>query len=323
MGVRTLLTRHASAGAGDGPTSGSDSDGTRAEWEIVTIAENGESKSVLQPDPELYPDLVAAGSLAAAVILAAEHAGLDLDVRSPVEGRERLICASILTPRGRFGINIGAVERWFITSLWSRGVELTRGSTKYLGDVVSAATRWACGASLSELCTAWPHLHLWELAQAHERGDAVAFQWQQLRQHESASVRLLVEAAHAQPRLRMLFPFTSHHDLHFSRCTGFPYSWDLPFIQHLPGSRYLVPGPLRGTVIGEADDPAGAVALVLAGLPFGCRRTASTSGHASPPSPAPIRGTASLARPRRSASASAARMLVSMARRVADGRGTD
>jgi hypothetical protein len=138
-----------------------DSDGNRADWEIVTIAENGESKPVLQPDPDLYPDLVAAGSLAAAVIRAAERAGLDLNVCSPVEGRERLICASISTPRGRFGINIGAVERWFITSLWSDGVELT-------------------------------------------------------------------------------------------------------------GGRYLVSGPLRGTVIGEADDSAGAVALVVAGLPVGC-----------------------------------------------------
>jgi hypothetical protein len=114
-------------------------DGNRAEWDIATMAENGRSKPVLQPDPDLYPDLVAAGSLAAAVIRAAGRADLDRDVRSPVEGRERLICASISTPRGRFGINIGAVERWFIASLWLRGVERTLGSTKDLGDVVGAA----------------------------------------------------------------------------------------------------------------------------------------------------------------------------------------
>jgi hypothetical protein len=94
-----------------------------------------------------------------------------------------------------------------------------------------------------------------------------------LRHHEAASVRLLVEAAYAQPRLRVLFPFTSHHDLHFSRCTGYPYSRDVPFIQHLPSGRYLVSGPLRGSVIGEADDPAGAVALVVASLPVGCGPT--------------------------------------------------
>ncbi|GEM_PF-3087377 len=231
---------------------------------------DGGSKPVLQPDPDLYPDLVAAGSLAAALVLAAERSGLDLDVRGPVAGRERLICASIPTPRGRFGINIGAVERWFITSLWWRGVELTRGSTKDLAAVVGAAATWASGASLADLCAAWPHLGLWELAQAHERGDAVAVRWQLLREHAADIVRPLVEAAFAQPRLQVLFPFTSHHDLLFSRCTGYPYSWDVPFIQHLPGGRYLVAGPLRGMVIGAADDPESAVALVVDGLPAGC-----------------------------------------------------
>lgn len=162
------------------------------------------------------------------------------------------------------------MERWFITSLWWRGVELTRGSTTDLAAVVGAAATWASGASLAELCTAWPHMGLWELAQAHERGDAVAARWQQSRQQAADKVRPLVEAAYAQPRLRVLFPFTSHHDLHVSRCTGFLYSWDVPFIQHLPGGRYLIAGPLRGMIIGEADDPASAVALVVGGLPPGC-----------------------------------------------------
>jgi hypothetical protein len=115
-----------------------------------------------------------------------------------------------------------------------------------------------------------PFVHFGELAEAHERGDAVAVKWRLLRQHADDLVRPLVQAAHTQPQLRMLFPFTSHQDLHFSRCTGYPYSRDLPFIQHLPGGRYLVAGPTRSTVIGEADDPAAAIALLVAALPAEC-----------------------------------------------------
>ncbi|MFB7300639.1 DUF6193 family natural product biosynthesis protein [Streptomyces rubiginosohelvolus] len=38
------------------------------------------------------------------------------------------------------------------------------------------------------------------------------------------------EAAYAEPRLRALFPFTSHGALTFHRNTEFPWSDDLPFI---------------------------------------------------------------------------------------------
>jgi hypothetical protein len=250
----------------------------------VTVTEDDGGGQVLQPDGDLYPDLAAAGSLAAALARTAERMGVNLDIR-PARDGSRLTCASIHTPRGHFGVNTGAVERWFITSLWWRGVELTRGHTKDLTAVVGAAETWASGASLADLCTAWPHLGLWEMAQAHERGpgDMVAVKWQRLRQHAALIVAPLVEAAYAEPRLRMLYPFTSHHDLHFSRCTGFPYSFDVPFIQHLPGGRYLVAGLRRGRVVGDADDPASAVALVVAGLPAGCGPAIAGTAEKLPP----------------------------------------
>ena len=79
----------------------------------------------------------------------------------------------------------------------------------------------------------------------------------------------LVGAAYAEPLLRQLHPSSSHQDLHFSRCTG-AWSWDVPFIMHLPGRRYLVAGPSRSQIVGEADTTEEAVALVVGGLPPGC-----------------------------------------------------
>ncbi|WP_246618165.1 DUF6193 family natural product biosynthesis protein [Streptomyces javensis] len=67
-----------------------------------------------------------------------------------------------------------------------------------------------------------------------------------------------------------MYPFTSHWSLHFTTCTGFPYSWDVPFIDPLSDGRYRVCGPSRGTVIGEADTAAAAIAMVMSSLPANC-----------------------------------------------------
>ncbi|WP_328834981.1 DUF6193 family natural product biosynthesis protein [Streptomyces europaeiscabiei] len=98
--------------------------------------------------------------------------------------------------------------------------------------------------------------------------DVVEAAWQRLLHREDMDFGL-VRAAHAEPLLRQLHPSSSHQDLHFSRCTG-DWSWDVPFIMHLPGGRYLVVGPSRSQIVGEADTAEEAIALVVGGLPPGC-----------------------------------------------------
>jgi hypothetical protein len=77
----------------------------------------------------------------------------------------------------------------------------------------------------------------------------------------------IIDAAHARPVLRQLFPYTSHASLCFSTCTGFPYSDDIPRVD--PGERGYVLRGLADEVIGEADDADGAIDLLLAHLPAG------------------------------------------------------
>ncbi|WP_432114337.1 DUF6193 family natural product biosynthesis protein [Streptomyces sp. S1] len=78
-------------------------------------------------------------------------------------------------------------------------------------------------------------------------------------------------AAHAEPRLRVLFPFPSHGALTFHRNTHFPWSNDLPFIVGDARS-CTVYAPLRESprVLGESLTPAEAAALVVAHLPDDC-----------------------------------------------------
>jgi hypothetical protein len=203
---------------------------------------------------------------------AAIKAGVELVFDGPMN-RERLICASVRIPRGVLSVNIGAVERGFIVSIWSRGVQLTSGTTKALEAVVTAAGTWSSGAGLTDLQAACPFLDISDLALAHEQGPeaAVTEKWHQLLTQWSSDEAFrrtadVIEAAYAEPTLRQLFPYTSHASLCFSACTGFPFTEGIPRID-LGEQGYVIRSRLFGDVLGQADTPQGAVTIVLAHLP--------------------------------------------------------
>lgn len=92
--------------------------------------------------------------------------------------------------------------------------------------------------------------------------------WQAVR--EDSSVRTeLSEAAYAEPRLRRLLPWTGMSELHFSRCTEWPWTWDIPYIQPADGQGYLIAGPSRSETVGPAATAREAVAMVVERLPVG------------------------------------------------------
>jgi hypothetical protein len=203
------------------------------------------SRLPLQPDPGLYPDIAAAGSLAAALAHCAAENDLDLgEVRSSRDGSS-LIYAEIRSRNPRlenFSVNLGSERRVFSIAAWGQGVNLTKGSTGDLTELARAAAAWTTGVSLAELHTVAPFLKISALAAAHERGPeyAVAEKWRRYLEPDPYENLDMIRAAHAEPRLRALFPFTSHGTLMFSRCTGWPFSRDVSAIHPLTGSRYAV-----------------------------------------------------------------------------------
>ncbi|MEV4743588.1 DUF6193 family natural product biosynthesis protein [Streptomyces sp. NPDC049555] len=234
-------------------------------------------------DPHHYPDLVAAGSLAAALALAADAQGLDLGpvLSDDADPLRTAGVTSTLPDREPCWIFIGSESRWFNINGSFQGVQLLSGSTSDLKELARAAAGWRNGARLRTIQKVAPFIEVTELAEAHERGpaEAVTVQWRlllmDLRQeaHRVSLARqtlALAEVASAEPRLRQLYPFTSHWSLHFTTCTGFPYSWDVPFVDPLRDGRYRVSGPSRGTVIGEADTAEHAIALVTDALRADC-----------------------------------------------------
>lgn len=228
-------------------------------------------------DPNLYPDLAATGGLPTALERVAADLGADLaTVR---DGRDEVVQARIATTvpdRKPLFVQVFAKERGFTFSGWSRGVELIAGSTADLGDVVRVGVAWGQGRSLRELHERFPFLHHSGRAEAHERGPAaeVELQWRLL--HEQAAeapefpgFRLLVRAAHAEPRLRQLYPFSSHWVLGFSARTGQPSKVEVVIVPAFDGRPYRVRDYLHvgDGVIGEVATAEEAVALAVAHLP--------------------------------------------------------
>ncbi|MER8199206.1 DUF6193 family natural product biosynthesis protein [Streptomyces microflavus] len=101
-------------------------------------------------------------------------------------------------------------------------------------------------------------LHTSERAEAHDRGSAavVGLQWRKMQEQadeapEFPGFGLLVEAAHADPRLRQLHVYSSHWTLGFSSCTGFPFRNEAAIAPAHNGRPYRVMKHPHSNAIGE------------------------------------------------------------------------
>ena len=225
-------------------------------------------------DSDLYPDLAAAGSLAAALDQVAADLAVDL-VTVPGDWGPVVSAgiAALVPERRPLSVHIGAESRWFGVSGWSQGIELITGATPDLADVVRAGVAWGEGKSLRELHAQLPFLHFSELAEAHERGPAAAVDvsWRLLREQAADAPHfpefgLLVEAAQTEPRLRQLSPMSSHWTLGFSAYTGHRSPVVVAIVPSHAGRPYRVQRFLHEGVLGEAATADEAVALAVAHL---------------------------------------------------------
>ncbi|WP_200304101.1 DUF6193 family natural product biosynthesis protein [Streptomyces adelaidensis] len=108
------------------------------------------------------------------------------------------------------------------------------------------------------------------------RAPDIATAWLWLRARKSGTrgathdgLPAVVEAAHAEPRLRALYPFPTHGTLAFLRCAPPPWPGPgrgLPFILY-GGPPYEVYSAGYAELLGEVATPAEAAALVVSHLP--------------------------------------------------------
>ncbi|MFJ9011022.1 DUF6193 family natural product biosynthesis protein [Streptomyces canus] len=224
---------------------------------------------------EFYPDVVEVGGMAAALHRSAADLGVPLVLVPGRAGTPDSVGVATTAP-GRLPMEVfpRAESRAFQIAGRAGGVDIVTGVTRELRDVVEAGAAWGGGTSMSRMREELPFLWVDPIAEAHERGPAAAVeaQWELLREKAAETpgfpeFGLLVEAAYAEPRLRRLFPFTSHWTVAFSSCTGRPYHDEVAIRPVYGGGPYIVLRHPNTGAYGEVPTVAEAVAVALAHLP--------------------------------------------------------
>ncbi|MEV4466109.1 DUF6193 family natural product biosynthesis protein [Micromonospora echinofusca] len=230
------------------------------------------------PDPVvLYPEVAAEGSLAAALRAVAVRQGLSIPV--PVTASNSLHGAVVPTTvphREELEVSASYIERrWSIRGCErDQGLALIEGDTVDLAQVARAAQAWHDGAPLTEIPQAASFVKLTGRFEVPDRDPAglVESEWRHLRT-EAAEVNwpeyhALIEAAYAEPRLRQLYPFTSHWSLRFSTSTRPSLSHEVLVCLHAGrGKDYSVTMGYMGQGLGETDTAEEAVSLAARNLP--------------------------------------------------------
>lgn len=171
-------------------------------------------------------------------------------------------------------IYLAAHEQLYLPDFWKEEVCLAHGKTPTLVELAQALDWWLCkDVPLQELVAAFPFIEPTAVAAVFEEGREVAFMWRRLQMDESRTeLKAFVDVAIRDALLSRLFPFTSLFTLCFSRCTGYPYTYDTPTVTPLErslvgGWQYEVRLP-DNTVVGRGS-AAEALAMVKANLPLG------------------------------------------------------
>jgi hypothetical protein len=219
---------------------------------------------------DLYPDLIAHGGLANALQSALREIGSTLNVSELDKDINFVVYACVESGSRSSQVYIGAEERLFIFDFWARGVMLAQGQTPHLAEVARAIDKWvASSCSTADLAAAFRFVTVEPEAEAYERGAEVEERW---RSYISGigvpELAPFVEAASRRPQLRRLFPYTSLNMFCFSRCTGYPFTLDTPFVRPVKKGWYEVVSS-SGVVLGRGGAEA-AAELVVANLPPGC-----------------------------------------------------
>jgi hypothetical protein len=218
----------------------------------------------------LFPEVVQAGSLRNALKAVADREGYGYHVELTSSPGWRHVAAQVAAGGRSANVLMARQERIFSVDCWAGGVRMATGDTEDLSEVAGAVNSWMQAPPVRALVAQWPFLRTWELAEAHERGEAVQVRWRLLREAaartQDTALHELVEAAYEHPLLRVLSPGRSMRWLTFSRRAAPPVCHDLPRAMPIGDGRYRVGGLPDGR-LQEVHGAGETVAVVVAGLP--------------------------------------------------------
>lgn len=227
----------------------------------------------------LYPDVVACGSLAAALRAEGRLGALPV---TPSDSAPLLHATVGSTLPHREPLQISA---WLHERRWSicgtepfQGVPLVDGVTDELTEVARAARAWHDGAELDDIRQVASFVHLTGRFEVPEPDPArlTESEWQGKRREADEleyawreTYQAVVEAAHAEPALRALYPFTSHWALRFSTTTRPRLTVVGPSLTAGSDGTYGVGSGFVTPDLGLFATPHEAVAVAVRHLPSG------------------------------------------------------
>lgn len=225
----------------------------RLEWAIVTrLGQWAHTMLMSDADQrlhaELYPDVVTAGSLSAALNRTFSEIGSTL-TSSPHWGESDSYASVELGARVA-NVSTAMYERTFTLDIWMEEIEFGNGSTPDLIDVAKAIRLWLedRDKKATDVVREISFLELRPKAESYERGTYIEDTWQEFltepfdREHNDIfhwdELNELIALAAARPELRRLLPFTTHERFSVTRRTRPPDS--LPVIQALGEGQYAL-----------------------------------------------------------------------------------
>jgi hypothetical protein len=227
-----------------------------------------------EPDPAvLYPDVAASGSLATRLQAVAADQGLSLSVAPTASDPLRHASVpSLVSHRQPLIVAAWHFERrWWISGEANNGL-LVSGATDDLSDVPAVGHAWATGATLDKIDRVASFDLLTGRLEVPDGNPAgvIASEWQRMLKDALRSrwpeYQALIEAAYAEPRLRRLYPYTSHWALSFS-ATPYPFTPSFATLEASRGGDYTIRERWNGPALTQVPTPAEAISIAVARLP--------------------------------------------------------
>ncbi|MFE3761032.1 DUF6193 family natural product biosynthesis protein [Streptomyces sp. NPDC059104] len=237
-----------------------------------------------EPDPAvLYPDVAAHGSLAAALQATAAEQGVSLPLAvTPSDPLRHATITSVVPHRHSSYIAAWHHERnW---TIWGSSNDrlMISGNTKDIRELSQVIRGWAEGASLDEIRQAATFDLLTGRFEVPDNNpaDVIASEWQWLLKDADAAdwpqYQALIESAHAEPKLRRLYPFTSHWALSFSHTPDYPFSPSFVSIDSPRGTgEYTIREWSNGSALHHVTTAAEAIAIAVGRIPADLLQTSS------------------------------------------------
>lgn len=217
----------------------------------------------------LYPEIANAGSLAKA--LDKQFETIKSSLRCTIDhNRDRppFSYARVENNKRVSQVYLAADEKLYLSDFWRDGVCLAYGQTSSIDKLTEILNYWLSSDATTELLQdKFKFIKVSEKAKAFDDNNEVEYTWNSILNDSSRTeIRSFVELAIIDNVLSKLFPFTSLMRLCFSRCTGYPYTFDTPMVIPVSENIYEVRLSNNDIVgIGTATD---ALKMVKENLPL-------------------------------------------------------